>query len=87
MSPKFEPNRFISPGTAHRCFGIESQALKQAVTDGLIPGIVERNRVRVRENDLIAAIETGILTQSPRFLGLYDGKLKEVATGVFRTVV
>ncbi|MBM7868460.1 hypothetical protein GTO89_16400 [Heliobacterium gestii] len=87
MSPKFEPDHYISPGTAHRCFGVEPEALKQMVIDGVIPGQVEKNRVRIKEDELIRAIGEGVIGQSPRFLGMYDGKLKEVYPGVFRTVV
>ncbi|MBC9786007.1 hypothetical protein H1S01_16105 [Heliobacterium chlorum] len=85
--PKFNPEKFISPGTAHRCFGIEPEVLKQLVVDGVIRGEVSKSRVRVTEEDLIEAIESGTVNQSSRFLGMYDGKLKEVAPGVYRTVV
>ncbi|MCW2279150.1 hypothetical protein [Heliophilum fasciatum] len=87
LSPKYDPDNFISPGTANRCFGIEPDELKQAVSLGNIPGVVANNRVRVRETDLIEAIASGRMEQSTWFLGMYKGKLKEVCPGVFRTVV
>lgn len=87
MSPKFNPRNQISPGTAHRCFGINPEDLKRAVIEGVIPGAVDKNRVRIREADLIQAIAAGLINQSSKFLGMYDGKLKEVQSGVFRTVV